>query len=178
MPVMKRRSILAAGCVAASLVPVSQAQNPPNTGEPQILSTGQTITPLAPRGASFQPLNPGLADNPSYTVGQAVTTALSPDGKTLLVLTSGYNLFNYTSGAKAGTPNPTDSTEWIFVFDITTDNKPVQKQAIPVVNTYNGIAWSPTGLEFFVSGGNQDNVHIYSQVNNAWAEETGSPVAL
>ena len=175
---MKRRSLFAAGCVAASFVPVSQAQNPPNSGEPQILSTGQTITPLAPKGASFQPLNPGLADNPSYTVGQAVTTALSPDGKTLLVLTSGYNLFNYTSGANAGSANPTDSTEWIFVFDVTTNSKPVQKQAIPVLNTYNGIAWSPNGTEFFVSGGNKDNVHIYSQVRNAWTEETGSPVAL
>ena len=46
-----------------------------NTGEAQILSTGQTITPLAPRGASFEPLNPGLADNPGYTVGHAVSTA-------------------------------------------------------------------------------------------------------
>lgn len=148
-----------------------------NTGEPQILSTGQTITPLAPRGATFEPLNPGLADNPGYTVGQAVSTAVSPDARTLLVLTSGYNLFNYTSGTQAGTPNPTDSTEWIFVFDIT-NGKAVQKQAIPLTNSYSGVVWSPLGNEFYVSGGNKDNVHIYSRQAGAWAEAAGSPVAL
>ncbi len=165
------------------VLPCGQAQNGLNTGEPQVLSTGQTITPLAPLGASFQPLNPGLADNPSYTVGQAVTTTISPDGKTLLVLTSGYNSWNYTTGAQAGTTNPADSTEWVFVFDISVSDKPVQKQAISVPNTYNGIAWSPLGTEFFVSGGNNDNVHIYSQAsgagtNNGWVEEKNSPVAL
>ncbi|HLI76189.1 MAG TPA: alkaline phosphatase family protein [Acidobacteriaceae bacterium] len=163
----------------ASLVvaPFATAQDGLNTGEPQILSTGQRITPLAPRGASFQPLNPGLLDAPSYTVGQAVSTTISPDGKTLLVLTSGYNLWNFTSGAQAGNTNPADSSEWVFVFDISTD-KPIQKQAISVPNTYNGIAWSPLGTEFFVSGGDNDNVHIYNQVAGAWTEEPGSPVAL
>ena len=39
----------------------------------------------------FQPLNPGLPGDPSYSAGQASALALSPDGKTLLVLTSGYN---------------------------------------------------------------------------------------
>ncbi len=164
---------LASVCFLAS--PATSAQL--NTGEPQILSTNQTITPLAPRGASFEPLNPGLLDNPGYTVGQAVSTAVSPDFRTLLVLTSGYNLSNYTSGAQAGTPVPDDSTEWIFVFDIT-NGKAVQKQAIPVTNTYNGIVWSPLGNEFYVSGGNKDNVHIYSRAAGGWTEATGSPVAL
>ncbi len=157
--------------------PVLKAQGGLNSGEAQVLSTGQLITPLAPRGASFEALNPGLADNPEYTVGQAVSTAVSPDFRTLLVLTSGYNLQNYTSGANLGQTNPADSTEWIFVFDIT-NGKAVQKQAIPVTNTYNGIVWSPLGNEFYVSGGNRDNVHIYSKKAGAWAEATGSPVAL
>lgn len=77
--------ILAAGVFAVcaiSNVPGAIAQL--NSGEPQLVSTGQRITPLAPAGASFQALNPHLADNPGYTVGQAVTTAVSPDGKTLL----------------------------------------------------------------------------------------------
>ncbi len=159
------------------LAPAASAQL--NSGEPQILSTGQIITPLAPRGATFEPLNPGLADAPEYTVGQAVSTAVSPDFRTLLVLTSGYNLNNYSTGANAGSPIPSDSTEWIFVFDIT-KGKAVQKQAIPVTNTYNGIVWSPLGNEFYVSGGNRDNVHIYNMQKGAWAEDTaaGSPVAL
>ena len=51
----------------------------------------QTITPLAPTGAQFQQLNPDLADNPSWEASHAVTSVVSPDGNTLLVLTSGYN---------------------------------------------------------------------------------------
>ncbi|HUK48549.1 MAG TPA: hypothetical protein VLW06_13190, partial [Terriglobales bacterium] len=51
-----------------------------------IPNSGQRITPTAPTGATFSPLNPGLADNPQYLAGQAVTSVVSPDGKTLLVL--------------------------------------------------------------------------------------------
>ena len=39
----------------------------------------QKLTPLAPKKASFEPLNPGLADFPDYVAGQAVTTVVSPD---------------------------------------------------------------------------------------------------
>ncbi len=70
---------------------VSQAQQ-------SIPNSGQLITPTAPAGAAFVPLNPGLADNPQYLAGQAVTSLVSPDGKTLLVLTSGYNMLNDSSG--------------------------------------------------------------------------------
>ncbi|OYW10720.1 MAG: hypothetical protein B7Z59_06355, partial [Acidiphilium sp. 37-67-22] len=52
-----------------------------------ITSSGQYLTPSAAPGAVFTTLNPGLADNPSYVAGQAISTAVSPDGKTLLVLT-------------------------------------------------------------------------------------------
>jgi hypothetical protein len=55
-------------------------------------NTGQRITPTAPANSGFVPLNPGLSDNPTYTAGQAATSVISPDGKTLLVLVSGYNL--------------------------------------------------------------------------------------
>ena len=51
----------------------------------------QNITPLEPQGARFEPLNPDLPDNPTWLAGQAVTSVVSPDKKTLLVLTSGYN---------------------------------------------------------------------------------------
>src|SRR5262245_42873128 len=57
----------------------------------ELLPNGQHITPLAAEGAVFQPLNPGLPTRPDFTAGQAVATATSPDGNTLLVLTSGYN---------------------------------------------------------------------------------------
>jgi hypothetical protein len=53
------------------------------------IPTGQTISPTASPGSMFQALNPHVATAPDYTVGQAETTSVSPDGKTLLVLTSG-----------------------------------------------------------------------------------------
>jgi hypothetical protein len=62
------------------------------------LPTGQRITPTATPGSTFAPLNPGIAALPSYTAGQAVSTAVSPDGRTLLVLTSGYNQILDSSG--------------------------------------------------------------------------------
>ena len=51
-----------------------------------IPNTGQQITPLAPQNAQFIQLNPGLSDNPQYVAGQAASSVVSPDGKTLLVL--------------------------------------------------------------------------------------------
>ncbi len=170
------RAVLMGGLLASasSLTPRAPAQL--NSGQPQILSTNQTITPLAPRGAVFEALNPKLDDNPDYTVGQAVSTVVSPDGETLLILTSGFNLWAYPDGPKAGKKNPADSTEWVLVFDIASAT-PIQTQAIPVPNTYSGIAFNPDGKEFYVSGGDADNVHIYRLVDRTWAEK-GPPVAL
>jgi YVTN family beta-propeller protein len=165
--------------VTASVLTISCGASFPtfgqlNSGQPQILSTGQLITPLAPRGASFQALNPGLADNPEYTVGQAVETVLSPDKKTLAILTSGYNTqANPTTGAA----DPADSNEYVFVFDVS-GREAVQKQVIQVANTYNGIAFNPQGTELFVAGGVSDNVHVYAPVKGVWTEEAGSPIAL
>jgi hypothetical protein len=71
-----------------------------------IPNTGQLITPTAPTGARFEPLNPGLASYPTFLAGQAVTSVVSPNGKTLLILTSGYNLLNFPSGPNVGTNDP------------------------------------------------------------------------
>lgn len=151
--------------LALSEVPISPVMNVPNTG--------QQITPLAPRGARFTYLNPGLTDYPGHVVGQAVSTAKSPDGKTLLVLTTGdYGI--YTS---AGVRDTAASTDWVFVYDITSP-VPIQKQAIQVLNTYNGIAFDPSGTTFYVTGGRNDNVHLYSFAGGLWSEQTGSPIAL
>ena len=75
-----------------------------------------------------------------------------------------------------GKQNPAASSEWVFVFDISSP-KPVQKQAIAVPNTYSGIAFSPDGTEFYVAGGDDDNVHIFSRGDGGWSEK-GLPVAL
>jgi DNA-binding beta-propeller fold protein YncE len=152
--------------LACALIPVLRAQQ-------SIPNSGQQITPLAPTGSSFVPLNPGLADNPQYLAGQAVTSLVSTDGKTLLVLTSGYNLPHDSSGHAI----PADSTQFVFVYDISA-HKPVQEQVIQVPNTYSGIVFDPSGTTFYVSGGVDDNVHSYALGSNGQWTEQGSPVAL
>src|SRR5216683_127611 len=146
------------------------------------IPTGVQITPSAAPGSSFQALNPGLSFDPSFTVGQAVTTAISPDGHTLLILTSGYNSQNFTSGPKEGNTNPAESSEYIFVFDIS-GGKPLQTQVLQVPNAFDGLAFNPSRKEFYVSGGPDDDVHFYDWNGSSWAEsgiptKLGHPAAL
>ncbi len=176
---------LATAVTMAMLMPLSAfAQKDVDDDDDKIPSaqtlpnTGQTLTPLAPRRARFEPLNPNLPDNPQFLAGQAETTVTSPDHKTLLILTSGYNLVNYTSGANQGSQNDADSTEYIFVYDIS-QPLPVKKQVIKIPNTYAGIVFDPSGRSFYVAGGVDDNVHLYSATSaGLWAEQAGSPIAL
>jgi len=135
------------------------------SGSPVLLPTGASITPQAAPGATFQSLNPGLPNRPEFVAGQAVTTALSPDGRTLLVLTSGYN----RNSGPDGDVIPSESNEYIFVFEALAD-PPAQQQVIQVPNTFDGLTWTPTGDAFLVSGGMNDNVHVYRQQNGVWAE--------
>jgi len=161
---------LLAAAMSAGLVATANAQN--EAGEPQIMPSGQFITPLAPTGAVFSKLNPGLKDFPGYTVGQAVKTAVSPDGTTLLVLTSGFNRLNDAQGHQVAA----DSNEYVFVFDLTHDSLK-QTQVLQVPNTFLGLAFAPGGNQFYVSGGGDDNVHVFAKTNSVWAE-TGAPLEL
>jgi len=141
----------------------------------------QTITPLAPAGAQFQQLNPDLADNPAWLATHAATTAVSPDGGTMLVLTSGYNrVFDEGSNSLTSFYKP-DSNEYVFVYDISS-GAPIKKQVLQVPVTYFGIAWDPTSTNtnpvgsntvahFYVSGCSWDAVHIFSYTGSQWAEE-------
>ncbi len=131
-----------------------------------------TITPLAAPGSYFIPLNPRLPGLPDYIAGQPVTLAKSPDGKTLLVLTSGYNRVNAPSGRTI----PGYSEEYVFVFDLS-GGAARFKQALKVPNTFDGLAWSPDGREFYASGGDDDDVHVFAEKDGRWAED-GAPIAL
>ncbi len=138
-----------------------------------VLPTGATITPSAAPGSVFQPLTVVLPDYPNFEPDSAQTTAVSPDGKTLLILTSGYNL-NLDSN---GNYQPQDSSEFVFVYDISSPSVPVQKQVVLVPDAFSGLVWSPDGAKFYVAGGVDDNLHTYAQSNGRWVE-IGSPIAL
>jgi YVTN family beta-propeller protein len=165
-----------AGC-GAGTKPEKNAQTQrghalPSLEKSAVLPTGMTITPMATPGAAYVALNPGLADFPDYVAGQPQTTAMSPDGKTLLVLTSGYNRMDDVSGRRA----KKDSNEYVFVFDISR-GQPEKTQTLQVPDTFNAIVWNPNGEEFYVSGGVDDDVHVFAKEDGKWGE-AGEPIKL
>ncbi|HEX7500121.1 MAG TPA: alkaline phosphatase family protein [Polyangia bacterium] len=131
------------------------------------MPTGARITPDATPGAVFQGLNPDLVALPGQLVDHAVTTALSPNGKTLLILTSGYNAV--TKSDDSGDFVPELSNEYVFVYDVT-QVPPVKRQVLQVPNTFVGMAWNPNGHEFYVSGGVDDNLHTFRFSGTSFAE--------
>ncbi|WP_448956285.1 bifunctional YncE family protein/alkaline phosphatase family protein [Labrys neptuniae] len=141
-------------------------------GSTTLLSTGQRISPAAAPATAFVPLNPDLPDAPHFVAGQPVSTALSPDRKTLLVLTSGYN--NVTDDK--GSVIKAESGEYVFVFDVSS-GAPIKKQVLEVPDTYVGIAFASDGRHFYVTGGGDDNLHVFALQPNGWAE-AGAAIAL
>jgi DNA-binding beta-propeller fold protein YncE len=164
---MKTKNFLRAAGVAAVLAVTSFAS------AQVVLPTGATITPSAAPGSVFQPLKVALPDYPNYSPDSAETTAVSPDGKTLLILTSGFNL-NLDSN---GNYQPQDSGEYVFVYDISSPGVPVEKQVVIVPRAFGGQVWSPDGTKFYVAGGADDNVHTFALSNGQYAE-VGSPINL
>src|SRR5579884_2208710 len=187
MPMSIAKITTAALIAAAALIP-AQTQ-PPAQGEYPLLipNTGQQINPFAPVGSRFVWLNPGLAAAPNWYAGQAATSAVSPDARTLVVLTTGYNRI-YTSMVPTGAfPwNNAVSNEYVFIYDIE-KQIPNLRQVIQLPNTYFGIVFDPasyspnapgTKRRFYVAGGPNDNIHTISLNNGTWAEESPSAPAL
>jgi YVTN family beta-propeller protein len=118
-----------------------------------------SITPMAAPGSQFLTLRPNIQGQSSIVAGQPISTAVSPDGGTLLVVTTGYNVNSA----------PLPSGEYVFVYDIS-ESTPVLKQTLALDNTFAGIAWNPSGTEFYVSGGADDLVHIFAAQGGQFAE--------
>ncbi len=137
---------------------------------PIALPTGQAMTPTAAPGARYLALDPGL--NSQTPAGFAQTLSLSPDGKTLLVLTAGYNMVRDAAGQKI----EADSTQFIFVFDVSAGH-PVQRQVLRVPNAYVGLVFAPDGSRFYVPGAVDDNVHVFSLADGSW-KEARAPLPL
>ncbi|HEY6515363.1 MAG TPA: bifunctional YncE family protein/alkaline phosphatase family protein [Steroidobacteraceae bacterium] len=136
------------------------------------LPTGQFVTPLAAPGADFTDLNPHLKDFPRHRAGQAISEALSPDGRTLLILTSGFNVL-YDAAGKQSAAN---SNEYVFVYDVSTP-RARERQVIQVPNTFAGLVFAPDGSQFYVSGGGDDEVHVYALRGEKW-QEAHPPIKL
>lgn len=106
---------------------------------PGLLPTGQYITATLAPGSAYYRLSTGLRGDGNADADSAMWSALSPDGKTLLVLTSGFNTsINYESGPPilfpvlnpiTGKPAPFtlpgaapatgyNQTEWVFVYRV------------------------------------------------------------
>ena len=142
----------------------------------QLMPDGHYLTPTAATGAQFVSLNPGLPDHPDYLAGQAMKSVLSPDGTTMLVMTSGYNNLNYsTEGSSLGQFEPSASNEYIFVYHVAgaAGALPQLAQVLQVPDTYVGLVFSPDGSKFYASGGVDDVVYTYSKTGAGWAQ-TGS----
>lgn len=148
-------------------------------GSQSIPNMDQTITPLAPASAQVQQLNPDLADNPAWLATHAATTAISPDGNTLLVMTTGYNRVFSDSSNSLTSFFPADSNEYVFVYDISS-GAPIKKQVLAVPVTYFGIAWDPTSsgtaAHFYVPSCSADYVFVYSYNASAklWLLDTNN----
>ncbi|HKD23024.1 MAG TPA: bifunctional YncE family protein/alkaline phosphatase family protein [Rhizomicrobium sp.] len=121
-----------------------------------ILPTDKSLTPTAATGATYQDLNPDLATAPDIRAGRAAAVSVSPDGKMLAVLTSGFNLHF----ARDGSPAPELSSEYVFLFDIS-GPQPKQQQVLPIPNSFQGLAWSPSSDSLFAAGGSDDTVQEF-----------------
>jgi YVTN family beta-propeller protein len=143
-----------------------------NYSNGSILPSGQVITPTATPGSTIQVLSTGLRADGNADAAEAVKTALSPDGKTLLVMTSGWNRSNDlpdgtpitfptldpNTGAAVGT---TTLSEWVFVYAVNHDGSVTKLQQVNIPSTYSGLAWAPDGTRFYISGGEDDRIYVY-----------------
>jgi DNA-binding beta-propeller fold protein YncE len=170
---MKTRTALSRAVLCGTMTLSSFMMTGPQSawGAPKsaFLPNGLFITPTAAPNSTYQALNPGLSQVPNFIADGAFTTAVSPDGKTLLVLTGGYNDIQTS-------PTTSNSNEYIFVFDIS-KKKPVLSQVIQQAHAFVSIVWAPNGNTFYVGGGSDDSVVSYQLQSGQWAV-AGTPIAL
>lgn len=178
--------MLASSVPAVDAAPLMKRMTVSGTGgDPSLLPTGQFISPTSAPGSRFYPLATNIRPDTNADAAEAVSTALSPDGATLLVLTSGYNQnFKTVTGQDVtypvldpatGVPSAltTNKSEWVFLYDVRND-VPVKRQQISIPDTYSGIVWSPDGDRFYVSGGIDDRVLVYRSSSAGTARAAGS----
>jgi DNA-binding beta-propeller fold protein YncE len=137
------------------------------------LPTGQTVTPLAAPGSTFQPLNVDLPVVGKVIAGGGVTTAVSPDGRTLFLLTSGFNFWRDANGKEVKDA----SVEHLFTYDLTSTS-PERKQDQPIPEAYGGLALSSDGKSAYVATGSDDAVRFYRVDSKGHWSEDGDAVVF
>lgn len=131
----------------------------------QALPTGQQLTPTAAPGARFEPLVTHVGPRPNYVADGAAAIAVSPDGREMLVLTSGFNRFNGADGKLV----PAQSGQYIFRYAISSRGSR-WLQTLTVPNSYGGIAWRPDSSGFVVGGGVDDVAYLFARHGASFAE--------
>jgi len=159
------KALLSCASLLIPLTPAADAAQAAPIERGELLPTGARVTPTAAEGAVLRSLDPELAARPEFRAGQAVSTALSPDGATLLILTSGYNRNVGANGQRVAA----ESQEYVFVYDVSAAT-PVKRQVLQVPNSFGGLAWRPDGAEFYVSGGVDDCIRVFDRRATGWTE--------
>jgi WD40 repeat protein len=157
------------GAILLSSVSMIATASASGSQQGTFLPTGQYVTPTLVPNSTYQALNPGISQLPDFVAGGAVSSAKSPDGTTLAVLTCGYNSVNPGKNQSA-------SNEYIFIFNIS-GGTPVQQQVVQLANTFVGIIFSPDGNTLYVGGGQDDSIHTFNKQGGQWAE-FGTPISL
>ena len=102
----------------------------------------------------------------------AVRSRLSPDGETLAILTAGQNSLYKPDG----TVDVANSTQYIFLYDVTRRSRPSLKQVIKQANSHVGLVFSPDGNTLYAAGGNDDAVYVYTKSGDSFTP--APPIAL
>ncbi len=136
------------------------------------LPSGNTLSPIAAHGTALTNLPVRLPDGHTILLSHPATMAPGADGKRFYLLTSGFN----RHAGLDGKLDPEASSEWLLAYDIV-DGMPVQSAVTPVPNTFDGLALSKDGKHAYVTGGPNDNLHIFKLEANAITAD-GPPIPL
>ena len=170
--------------VVAALPTRAKTARDTTTDDKSATPPGLFITPTALPNAVQQDLKPGLAlhnfatNYPNFVAGEAVKAVVSPDGKTLAILTAGMNSLYFPNNCDPGTPNcgvgtldTSASTQFLFLYDVSGANKtsPILKQVLQQPNAHVGLVWSPDSKTLYAAGGCDDAVYAYNNNGGSFA---------
>ena len=99
-----------------------------------------------------------IGPHPDYIADGAAAIATSPNGREMLVLTSGFNVYNGADGKLV----PAQSSQYVLRYRISARGSRLV-QVLGVPNSFGGIAWVPNGQGFIVGGGVDDNVLVFAK---------------